>query len=56
MMPSAMMAETASEAASMEPNVDSAVFTASPARVSLTATLVMTPSVPSEPTITPARS
>ena len=55
-MPSAMMAETASEAISIESKVASAVLTASPARVSFTATFVTMPRVPSEPTITPARS
>ena len=55
-MPSAMIAETAAEATSIESKVATAVRTASAARVSFTMTLVTTPRVPSEPTATPARS
>ena len=55
-MPSAMIAETAAEATSIESKVASAVWTASAPRVSFTTTLVTIPSVPSEPTTTPARS
>ena len=55
-MPSAMIADTAAEATSIESNVATAVRTASGPRVSFTTTLVMMPSVPSDPTATPARS
>ena len=55
-MPSAMIADTAAEATSIDSKVATAVRTASGARVSFTMTLVTTPRVPSEPTATPARS
>jgi hypothetical protein len=55
-IPAAMMADTAAPASSVEANPASSVCTASGRRSSRTVTRVTTPSVPSEPTIAPARS
>src|SRR6266478_3562074 len=55
-MPAAMMADTASDASSIEAKAASAVRTPSGAWSSRTVTAVTMPSVPSLPTVTPVRS
>ena len=55
-MPAAMIADTASEASTIERNAASAVFTASGVCVRRTVMAVTRPNVPSEPTAAPVRS